>query len=64
MQHGILERDPKGGSDWASPIVVVRKAHGNLKICGDLKVGVNHKICSDGYPIPDVKTIRHELADT
>ena len=35
VKQGILEHVPKGGSNWASPIVVLRKADGDLRICGD-----------------------------
>ena len=63
MQQGILERAPKVGSNWASPIVVIRKPDGDLRICGDFKVGVNCKICSYSYPFLMWK-ILHELAGT
>ena len=33
-----------------------------MRICGDYKVGVNYKICTDSYPIPDVETVLHALA--
>ena len=62
INQGILEHVPKGGSNWASPIVVLKKKDGDLRICGDYKVGVNHKICADSYPIPNVETILHALA--
>ena len=35
---------PLGGSKWASPIVVLRKSDGDIRICGDYKIGVNHKV--------------------
>ena len=44
IDQGILEHVPRGGSNWASPIVVLKKKDGDLRICGDYKVGVNHKI--------------------
>ena len=62
IDQGILEHVPRGGSNWASPIVVLKKKDGDLRICGDYKVGVNHKICTDPYPIPDVETVLHDLA--
>ena len=31
---------------------------------GDFKVAVNHKICFDSYPIPNVETILHDLGGT
>ena len=47
---------------WASPIVILRKSDGNIRICGDYKIGVNHKVCSDSYPIPNVEVAIHALA--
>ena len=56
-------RPPGGGSKWSSLIVVLRKSYGNIHICGDDKIGVNHKVCSNLYPIPNVKVAIHALAD-
>ena len=52
----------QGGSKWASPIVVLRKSNGDIRIRGDYKIGVNHKVCSDSYPIPNVEVTVHALA--
>lgn len=57
-----LEHVPPGGIKWTSPIVVLRKTDGDLRICGDYKIGVNHKVCSDSYPIPNVEVALHVLA--
>ncbi|PAA77815.1 hypothetical protein BOX15_Mlig019617g10 [Macrostomum lignano] len=62
IDAGILEPVPPGGSSWASPIVVVRKADGDLRICSDYKVGVNPKICSDAYPLPNIEQAFSALA--
>ena len=53
---------PPGGSKWASPIVVLRKSDGDVRICEDYKIGVNHKVCSDSYPIPNVEVEIQTLA--
>ena len=55
LSHGILEKVPQGGSEWASPIVVVPKPNGDVRICADYKAGVNEQICSDSYPLPNVE---------
>ena len=58
----FLNMFPQGGSEWASPIVVLRKSDGNIRISGDYKRGVNHKVCSDSYLIPNVEVAIHVLA--
>ena len=62
IQQGLLQRVPPGGTKWASPLVVVRKTYGDLRICADYKIGVNQKICSDSYPIPNIETVFHKMA--
>ena len=54
IEHGLHEHVPSGGSKWVSPIVFSRKSDGDKRICGDYKIGVNHKVCSDSYPISNV----------
>ena len=39
-------------SDWASPIVIVPKPDGNIRICGDYKQTINPVIKNDTYPQP------------
>ena len=39
-------------SDWAAPIVVVKKANGSLRICGDYKVTINEALVVNQYPFP------------
>ena len=48
------------GVTW--PIVVLRKSDGNIRICEDYKIGLNHKVYSDLYPIPNVEVAIHALA--
>ncbi|XP_064485936.1 uncharacterized protein K02A2.6-like [Ornithodoros turicata] len=48
--NGIVRRVMK--SDWATPIVVVPKRGGGLRICGDYKVTVNQVLKTDCYPLP------------
>ena len=33
-----------------------------IRICGDYKIGVNHKVCSDSYPISNVEVAFHAHA--
>ena len=48
---------------WPSATVVLRKSHGDELINGDYKIGVNYRVCSDSYPIPNVVIVFHALAD-
>ncbi|XP_055622171.1 uncharacterized protein K02A2.6-like [Toxorhynchites rutilus septentrionalis] len=44
-------------SDWASPIVVVPKADGSVRICMDCKVTWNKVICNEHYPLPNINDV-------
>ena len=50
VQAGILERIDT--SQWAAPIVPIRKPTGEIRICGDFKVTINSQILVDQHPIP------------
>ena len=62
IEQNLFEHVPPGVSKWASTIVVLRKSDGDIRICGDYKIGVNHKVCSDSYPIPNVEVVILALA--
>ena len=64
VKQGILEHVPKGGSNWASTNVVLRKADKDLRICGDYKIRVNHKFCSDLFPFPNIETVLNASVGT
>lgn len=50
VNAGIIS--PVDFAAWAAPIVVVRKANGKLRICGDYSTGLNDALESHQYPLP------------
>ncbi|XP_053395598.1 uncharacterized protein K02A2.6-like [Mercenaria mercenaria] len=59
-QQGIISK--VNNSDWATPIVPVVKANGNVRICGDFKVTVNQALKVDKYPLPRTEDIFANLS--
>ena len=56
---GVIER--VSHSDRATPIVVVRKPTGKVRICGDFKVTLNPMLKSDVHPFPLPEELFHKL---
>jgi hypothetical protein len=50
-------------SDWAAPLVVVPKANGGLRLCGDYKVTINQVIVPEPYPLPSAEDLFASLAN-
>ena len=49
-------------SEWAAPIVLVPKADGKVRICGDYKVTVNPVLDVDCHPLPKPQELLATLA--
>ena len=60
VESGILKKVDY--SEWATPIVVVPKSDGGVRICGDYKVTVNRFIEEQTYPLPNVEDIFASLS--
>lgn len=52
---GVIERVEY--SQWAAPIVAVKKANGSTRICGDFSTGLNEALESHDYPLPTPEEI-------
>ena len=49
-------------SEWASPLVVVPKGKGQLRLCGDYKVTINSEVIDQPYTLPTAEDIFATLA--
>ncbi|XP_049271651.1 uncharacterized protein K02A2.6-like [Rhipicephalus sanguineus] len=58
---GVLS--PVAHSEWASPIVVVLKKDGAVRICGDFKATVNPACATEQYPLPIIEDMFAQLHD-
>lgn len=55
LDNGLLEQVQH--SEWAHPIVPVMKSDGGVRICVDLKVGLNQQVKQLEYKMPTVQGI-------
>ena len=58
--QGVIEKADLHTSPWLSPIVVVRKRNGKLRVCLDLSE-VNKAVIANGHPIPDMQEMLDRL---
>ena len=60
VREGLLT--PVEQSEWISPIVVVRKSDGSIRLCGDYKVTINEYSENIEYPTPNAQDLFDTLA--
>jgi len=60
IKEGVLE--PVQFFDWATPVVLVMKRDGRVRLYGDYKVTVNKVAKTDTYPIPRIEDVFASLA--
>lgn len=53
---------PVQNSEWAAPLVIVKKPGGNVRICADFKVTVNRYVKQQSYPLPTTEEIFSSLS--
>ncbi|XP_055916130.1 uncharacterized protein K02A2.6-like [Eupeodes corollae] len=46
-------------TQWAAPVVIVEKANGGIRICGDFKTTVNPQIVCNRHPLPRPRDLFH-----
>ncbi|XP_049308593.1 uncharacterized protein K02A2.6-like [Bactrocera dorsalis] len=47
--------------NWASPIILVPKPDGSVRICGDFKVTINSQLDIEQYPLPTRESLLHTI---
>ena len=60
LELDIIEEVPEGPSEWVSPLVVVPKGDGDLRVCVDMR-RANEAIVRERHPIPTVEELLHDL---
>lgn len=54
---------PVRNSAWASPVVIVNKPDGSIRMCVDCKVTINKYLKVDHYPLPRIDDLLASLAN-
>lgn len=48
-------------SNWTSPIVIVKKQNGKIRLCADYSTGVNNALIDNRHPLPNVESVASKL---
>ena len=59
-KEGIIER--VDFAEWASPIVIVKKKNGDIRLCADFKITINKYIDPQQHPIPNPTDLLSSLS--
>ncbi|XP_047986190.1 uncharacterized protein K02A2.6-like isoform X1 [Leguminivora glycinivorella] len=61
LAAGVIE--PVDHSDWATPLVIARKADGGIRVCADYKITLNKVLLVDRYPVPKIEDLFTNLSN-
>ncbi|CAR99494.1 Protein CBG28124 [Caenorhabditis briggsae] len=61
QQSGVIS--PVDHSEWAAPIVLVKKKNGSIRMCSDFSTGLNDSIQQHQHPLPTADDIFATLND-
>ena len=53
LKEDIIEEVPSGPTEWVSPLVVVLKPDGDIRVCVDMR-RANEAIEKERHPIPTI----------
>ena len=59
LKEGIIS--PVDHSQWAAPIVAVRKANGSIRLCADFSTGLNDSLMLHRHPLPTMNDVFTKL---
>ena len=60
LESNIIEEVPDGPTEWVSPLVVIPKSDGDVRICVDMPLA-HEAIIKERHPIPTVEELLHRL---
>ena len=60
LKEDIIEEVPSGPTEWVSPLVVVPKPDGDIRVCVDMR-RANEAIERERHPIPTIEEVLHDL---
>lgn len=60
VSHGVLVK--VDSSEWATPIVPVRKQGNKVRLCGDYKISVNPNLTIEEHPLPTIEELFTSMA--
>ena len=60
LKEDIIEEVPSGPTEWVSPLVVVPKPDGDIRVCVDMR-RAKEAIERETHPIPTIEEILHDL---